>query len=100
MSAKPVCHECGEYLCCGKAFSTAYGELLCADCYDDYLFTDEGKVEYLIGLVQGDYPMDMFDPDFLGELGVQWNKHKKHLALPEDTIIYVESKAKLIGLLN
>lgn len=100
MSGRPICRECGTYLCCGKTFHTAYGELLCADCYDDYLFTEEGKVEYVIGIVDGDYTMDCFDADFLGELGVQWNKHRKYLALPDDTIAYVEKKAQFIGLLN
>lgn len=100
MSSRPVCCECGTYVCCGKTFTTAYGELLCPDCYDDYLFTDEGKVEYVIGIVSGDYPMDCFDADFLGEIGVQWNKHKKHLVLDHNIIADIEKRARIIGLLS
>ena len=37
-------------------FITAYGDILCEDCWDDYICTDEGKVEYLIGICKGDYP--------------------------------------------
>jgi hypothetical protein len=74
--------------------------LLCPDCYDDYLFTDEGKVEYVIGIVRGDYPMDYFDADFLGEIGVQWNKHKKFFSLAPEVIADIEKRAKLIGLLD
>lgn len=98
MSSRPVCIECGTYVCCGKSFHTAYGELLCPDCYDDYLFTDEGKVEYIIGIVRGDYPMDYFDADFLGNAVTQWNKNKKYFELPTEAIADIESKAEIIGL--
>ena len=100
MSSRPICRECGTYVCCGKKFHTAYGELLCPDCYDDYLFTDEGKVEYVIGIVSGDYPMDYFDADFLGEIGAQWNKHKKYFELSSDVIEDIEKRARFIGLLD
>ena len=100
MSAKPVCTECGTYTCCGKSYHTAYGDLLCADCYDDYLFTDEGKVEYVIGIVSGDYSMDCFDADFLGEIGVQWNRFKKFFELAPEVIADIEKRAKFIGLLK
>lgn len=100
MSSRPICTECGEYLCCGKYYNTAYGERLCPDCYDDYLFTDEGKVEYVIGIVEGDYPMNSFDADFLGEIGVQWNKHKKYFELDSAIIEDIEKRARFIGLLK
>lgn len=59
----------------------AYGALLCEDCWDDYLFTDEGKVEYIIGITRGDYPMEYFDADFLGLCATQWNKIRTSLIL-------------------
>ena len=29
---------------------TAYGDYLCEDCWDDYLNTDAGKVEYFVDI--------------------------------------------------
>lgn len=100
MSSRPICHECGTYLCCGKSFNTAYGDVLCPTCYDDYLFTAEGKVEYVIGIVSGDYPMDCFDAEFLDEIGVQWNKYKKYFVLAPEIIEDIEKRARFIGLLD
>jgi hypothetical protein len=91
------CEKCGETL--QELFESAYGYTLCDDCWDDYICSDKGKVEYLIGIVRGDYPMDYYDADFLGEVAVAWKEYKYLLALSVDDIFDIEDKAKEIGLL-
>ena len=78
---------------------TAYGALLCEDCWDDYLFSDEGKVEYIIGLTRGDYPIEYFDADFLGHCAVQWHKNKNQFDFADEEIAHIEQLANLLGLL-
>lgn len=78
---------------------TAYGALVCENCWDEYLFTPEGKVEYLIGIVNGDYPASTFDADFLGYAAVQWEKHKNQFDMSTDELKTFEVKLKELGLL-
>lgn len=78
---------------------TAYGTELCEDCWDDYLMTDEGKVEYLIGLCNGDYSMEEFDADFLGHVVVCWNTYRERFTMTIGDICRVESFARTHGLL-
>lgn len=91
------CAKCGKLL--GEYFKTAYGEIRCADCYDDYLMTDRGKVEYLIGICAGDYPMSDFDADFLGWIAVCWKKYKNLLDVSAKDIANIEERAAYLGLL-
>ena len=42
-----------------ELLKTAYGDFLCVDCWDDYICTDAGRLEYLIGICKGDYPADI-----------------------------------------
>ena len=92
-----TCVKCGKPL--GEHFITAYGEKRCADCYDDYLMTDKGKVEYIIGIVRGDFPMDHFDADFLGWATSCWRKYWEQIQLPISEIKNIESKAEAFGIL-
>lgn len=78
---------------------TAYGASLCEDCWDDYLFTPEGKVEYLLGIARGDYPATEFDADFLGEAAVQWQKNKNIFDIEDSEILRLETILKQLGLL-
>ena len=80
-------------------FESLYGETMCEYCWDDYLMTDKGKVEYLVGIVRGDYPMDYFDADFLGHVAVCWNKYRWELKMPNSDLQEIEAKAREIGLL-
>lgn len=92
------CAKCGKPLE-GEFFKTAYGEERCTDCYDDYLMTDKGKVEYLIGIVREDFPMYDFDADFLGHVVVCWKKYKDQLNMKLPEINRIEAKARVLGLL-
>lgn len=91
------CTKCGKIL--GEYFITAYGEARCTDCYDDYLMTDKGKVEYLIGIISGDYPLSDYDSDFLGWVATCWNKYRNELAMPFKDVIRIETRARELGLL-
>lgn len=88
---------------CGKSISsyrtTAYGEIRCLDCFDDYLMTDKGKVEYFIGLCTGKLKMKDYDADFLGHVAVCWNKYKEQLNISIQQIMAVEEKAECMGIL-
>lgn len=91
------CAKCGKEL---RSFvETAYGENRCELCFDDYLMTDKGKVEYFIGLAMGELDMKDYDEDFLGHISVCWNKYKDELNLSIRLIKEIEEKAKCLGLL-
>ena len=91
------CEKCDKVL--GEYFVTAYGEKRCEDCWDDYLMTDKGKVEYFIGICNDDYPMSDFDADFLGHVAVCWKKYRDELDLAACEIRLIENKAAALGLL-
>ena len=91
------CAKCGKVL---RTFSrTAYGENRCLDCWDDYLMTDKGKVEYLIGLTAGELDLNDYDADFLGHVAVCWNKYKEQLNISIQQVIAIEEKAECMGIL-
>ncbi len=91
------CEKCGKVL--GEHFITAYGEKRCEDCYDDYLMTDKGKVEYLIGIYNEDYSISEFDADFLGHVAVCWTKYRDELDMRLPDIKNIEARARELGLL-
>lgn len=92
-----LCDKCFKYS--QERLLTAYGALLCEDCWDDYLFTPEGKVEYLFGIARGDYPATEFDADFLGFAAVQWQKNKNQFDIGDEEIARLETILKQLGLL-
>lgn len=92
------CEKCGKVL--GEYFMTAYGEKRCEDCWDDYLMTDRGKVEYFIGICNDDYPMSDFDADFLGHVAVCWTEYRDELDMKMSEIRNLETKARGLGLLD
>ena len=91
------CDKCGKVL--GEYLLTAYGEKRCADCWDDYLTTDKGKVEYFLGIARGDFPIEYYDADFLGWLSVCWRKHRDELDMKMSEVKKIEDKARELGLL-
>jgi hypothetical protein len=91
------CEKCSKVL--GEYFVTAYGEKRCEDCWDDYLMTDRGKVEYFIGICKEDYPMSDFDADFLGYISVCWTKYRDELDLKMSELRDIEDKARQLGIL-
>lgn len=80
-------------------FKTAYGDFLCEDCWDDYICTQAGKLEYLIGICRGEYPASDFDADFLGEVAVSWMINYNKLDLTPQERSEIEEEARRLGLL-
>jgi hypothetical protein len=91
------CDECGSRK--KELLKTAYGDYLCEDCWDDYICTDPGKLEYLIGICNGDYPASDFDADFLGEVAESWKTNSNMVDLTPKQKSELEEKARELGLL-
>lgn len=83
----------------GELIKTAYGFYLCEDCWDDYICTDMGRLEYLIGICNGDYPADEFDADFLIEVAESWKCFYKDTELTHQQCFDIEVIAQELGIL-
>ncbi len=86
------CANCDKTLG-GDSFKTVYGDQLCEDCWDDYICTEAGKLEYLIGICFGDLPVEEFDADFLGEVAKSYQKNYSKLNLTHEQLSILEDKA-------
>lgn len=80
-------------------FKTAYGNWLCEDCWDDYICSDVGRLEYLIGICNGDYPVFYFDAEFLVEVARSWKENSNRLDLTPEARFELEEKAHELGIL-
>ena len=94
---KNVCDKCWKPS--RERLLTAFGALVCENCWDEYLLTPDGKVEYLIGIAREDYPASEFDSDFLGFAAFQWNKNKNQFDMSTDEINIIQNKLISLGLL-
>jgi hypothetical protein len=92
------CANCDKTLS-GDFFKTAYGDLLCEGCWDEYICSDAGKLEYLIGICHGDLPVEEFDAEFLGEATKSFLENKTDLDLEPFQLLELEDKARELGLL-
>jgi hypothetical protein len=82
-----------------ELLKTAYGDYICEDCWNEYINTDIGRLEYLIGICNGDYPKEDFDADFLGSVVVSWMINYSMLDLTPQERFDIEEKARKLGLL-
>jgi recombinational DNA repair protein (RecF pathway) len=92
------CANCDKTLG-GDSFKTAYGDWLCEDCWDDYINTEAGKLEYLIGICAGDLPVEEFDADFLYEVAKSYRINYEKLDLTREQKAALEEKAMELGIL-
>jgi hypothetical protein len=92
------CANCDKTLG-GDSFKTAYGDWLCEDCWDEYILTEAGLLEYLIGICYGDYPMSDFDADFLGRVVMSWIHNSNNLDLTVEQREEIFLKARELKLL-
>ena len=92
------CANCDKTLC-GDSFKTAYGDFLCEDCWDDYICTEAGRLEYLIGICHGDLPVEEFDADFLYEVAKSYRINYEKLDLTAEQLTEIEQKAMELGIL-
>ena len=92
------CANCDKTL--GRdSFKTAYGDWLCEDCWDDYICSDAGRLEYLIGICHGELPIKEFDADFLYEVVKSYKINYEKLNLTADQLAEIEQKAMALGIL-
>lgn len=83
----------------GELIKTAYGDWLCEDCWDEYICTDTGRLEYFIGFCREDYHPDEFDADFVGEVIKSWKLNYNMLDLTPQRRFEIEEKARELGLI-
>ena len=91
------CTNCGKTKC--EILKTAYGDFICEDCWDEYINSDEGKLEYFIGICRGDLSIDEFDADFLCEAAKSWMLYYLNLDLSAEEVIALTLKAEELGIL-
>ena len=82
-----------------ELLKTAYGDFLCEDCWDDYICSETGKLEYFIGFCREDYHPDEFDADFVGEVIKSYRINYEKLDFTAEQLTALENKAKELGLL-
>lgn len=91
------CNKCNKAL--GEYLLTAYGDAICEDCWDKYIMTDEGKIEFLLGICLGDYPAADFDDEFLLEVVASWNANKERIRdnIPEGLFHRCDIRAEVLA---
>lgn len=82
-----------------ELLKTAYGDYLCEDCWDDYICTDAGRLEYFIGFCREDYHPDEFDADFVYEVVKSYRINYEKLDLTAEQLTELEQKAMELGIL-
>jgi hypothetical protein len=96
--ADNYCCDCGCALN-GEFYDTVYGHRYCDLCYDEYLFSDMGKLEYLASLVRGEMLPSSLDYETLGEIAVAWKHYKNMLQVSNDEYIDMENMMKQLNLI-
>lgn len=74
-----------------RYIENAYGEVLCEECWEDYLTTERGLVEYFICLAEGRTKHEYYDADFLGEALISYIKNKQLLKLDKNEATALEN---------
>ena len=92
-------HVCDKCLTrASNLILNTYGVLLCEECWDEYINTPAGKVEYLIGIAKAEYPASEFSADFICYTVIQWYKNRSQLDMSDKEIEEIENKLKRIRL--
>lgn len=83
----------------GELLVSAYGDTMCEACWDKYIMTDEGKIEFLLGICLGDYPATDFDDEFLLEVVASWNANKERIRdnIPEGLFHRCDIRAEVLA---
>ena len=92
------CSFCGDQFN-GEIFDTVYGDRYCDSCYDEYLFSNAGKLEYLASLVRGEMSVDMLDAETLCDIAVAWENYHHLLQVSLDEFVALEAKMKELNLI-
>ena len=89
------CQNCG--VSASSLHLTVYGDVLCEDCWKDYLTTNIRQIEHFIAICLGDEAINSFDADQLGSFAVSWQNNKDRILV---NISIIETEAKKLGLLD
>lgn len=83
----------------GELLESVYGDTMCEACWDKYIMTDEGKIEFLLGICLGDYPATDFDDEFLLEVVASWNANKERVRdnIPEGPFHRCDLRAEVLA---
>lgn len=92
-----MCEQCGKQT--SDTLVNIFSEELCEDCWDNYLMTERGKLEYFVGLAKEELPLEDYDADFILHCSEMWKKHKNLLNWSLQDIERVEAFAKELGIL-
>ena len=90
------CAKCDKTT--GEFLKTAYGDWLCEDCWDEYICSEAGRLEYFLGFCREDYHPDEFDADFVYEAVKSWKLNFNMLDFTPQQIAEIETKAKELGI--
>lgn len=83
------CEKCGKH---GTVLrKNAYGFYLCPDCWAEYAASDEGLVEYYIGIAAGEYKFEAFSAEDMGNIDLSWREHKDSLNRTPEEIERIEN---------
>jgi hypothetical protein len=92
---KPKCSvvlECEECDCTNTTVQkNVYGKYLCADCWATYLTSEEGLVEYYLGIANGAYSDDSFSAADLASIVSSWAANKNRLNKTAAEIALIEA---------
>lgn len=91
------CVNCGFQS--DETFRTVYGEVLCEECYSEYICIPEGKAEVFVDICNGVTPLEIFDADYLGLVVQSYLDHKEELDFEPSQLLALEDKARELGLL-
>ena len=90
--------ECNQCNTEATLYKNAYGHYLCTSCWHRYLATENGQVEYVIGLAFGEYKITAFSEKDRALIVKAWNSYKGQLGKTADEILLIENAAKEAGL--
>ena len=93
------CSECMTKVGALEYTENVYGDVLCDDCWDEYINSDRGKIEYFVSIVNDEEDIRAFDADMLGAIAVSWKRNKHRTEFSKETIERFEKKATEVGLL-
>lgn len=91
-----TCEECGKETDLDK---NAYNKYLCQDCWDEYIHTGTGFVEYAIGLSSGIYKIGAFNDTDKSAIIAAWQANRGNLEkLTDEDKSKIETDCENLGL--
>lgn len=94
-----ICNKCSKTV--EEVKVSVFGTEICLECWEQYLATAEGKLELVIGLVNGDIQKDDSrvpqEEAFTRWVSDLWKRHKERFSISEEEIARIETEAEQFG---